>query len=101
MAELGTPQAMVNELQKMMLDGEVGEIVMSLDRVASNAACQVQIQASEMYPMLTCASMITPSPDFFTGVNSLDLRTEGSDTLAKTTKAVLEAYDSGTDAGAT
>lgn len=52
------------------------------------------------YPLLTLISMIAPSPDWFIGVNSINLLDENSNW--KTSISLnLYAYDSGTDSGTT
>lgn len=51
------------------------------------------------YPLLTLLSMIAPSPDWFIGVNSINLLDDNSNW--KTSISIdLYAYDSGTDNGA-
>ncbi len=52
------------------------------------------------YPLLTLLSMIAPSPDWFIGVNSINLLDTNSNW--KTSVSLdLYAYDSGTDSGTT
>ena len=50
------------------------------------------------YPLLTLLSMIAPSPDWFIGVNSLNLL-DASSNWKSSISLDLFAYDSGTDSG--
>ncbi len=50
------------------------------------------------YPLVTLVSMIAPSPDWFAGVDSLDLITNGS--WSSQLVVTLYGYDAGTDSGA-
>lgn len=54
-------------------------------------------KVSEEYPLVSLVSMIAPSPDWFVGVDSLNLFENGSFIEEKT--VVLYAYDAGTDSG--
>lgn len=53
----------------------------------------------ENYSLLTLISMIAPSPDWFIGVNSINLLDENSN-WKSSVSLDLYAYDSGTDSGA-
>ncbi|WP_299550176.1 spondin domain-containing protein [Seonamhaeicola sp.] len=55
------------------------------------------LQVSENYPLLTLASMIAPSPDWFIAINSYDLRNGGS--WVNSVTIDLFPYDAGTEDG--
>ncbi|WP_406684161.1 spondin domain-containing protein [Seonamhaeicola sp. MEBiC1930] len=55
------------------------------------------LEVNENYPLLTLASMIAPSPDWFIGINSFNLRNGGSWINSATID--LYPYDAGTEDG--
>lgn len=57
----------------------------------------IDLQVSENYPLLTLASMIAPTPDWFIAINSYDLRNGGS--WVSTATIDLFPYDAGTEEG--
>lgn len=61
---------------------------------------ETEITVHSDYPHLTLVSMIAPSPDWFIGVNGLDLQ-DGDGNWKSSISADLYPYDAGTDAGAT
>ena len=63
----------------------------------SPGTATVEITASEGRPFVTLVSMLAPSPDWFVGVSSLDLRDGGG--WADRVEVPLEVYDAGTDDG--
>lgn len=59
----------------------------------------MEIKVTEEYPLVTLVTMITPSPDWLVGVNSLNLYEDSAFVNEKT--VVLYGYDAGTDIGTT
>jgi hypothetical protein len=57
----------------------------------------MNITADQANPYLSFATMIAPSPDWFTGISRLDLREGGNWVKSKTMP--LYVYDAGTDSG--
>lgn len=64
----------------------------------SPGAATVEVVVSDARPLATVVSMIAPSPDWFVGVDGLDLR--DGDGWADRRTVSLAVYDAGTDAGA-
>ncbi|PAP78477.1 spondin domain-containing protein [Rubrivirga marina] len=65
----------------------------------SPGAATVEVTVSDDRPHLSVVSMLAPSPDWFVGVNGLDLRT--NDGWIDRTTVDLVVYDAGTDDGVT
>ena len=57
------------------------------------------VQVDSAHPMVSLVMMVAPSPDWFTGVSSVNLMESGAWVASKTLD--LEAYDSGGDDGTT
>ena len=57
------------------------------------------VQVDAKHPMVSVAAMIAPSPDWFTGAESVNLAASGGWVPART--LILYAYDSGGDDGTT
>ena len=71
----------------------------------SPGTAAVEIVVSDERPLATVVSMIAPSPDWFIGVDGLDLREPaptqaGDNGWADRVVVELRVYDAGTDAGA-
>lgn len=60
-----------------------------------NASSTITIYVNDRYPLFSCMSMLAPTPDWFLGVNAVDLR-QGSGWASDTTVQVY-AYDAGTE----
>ena len=58
-----------------------------------------EIKLEERHPLVSLVTMIAPSPDWFTGVAGVRLLEDGAWVAEQT--LVLEAWDAGTDGGAT
>jgi hypothetical protein len=63
----------------------------------SPGSISVKFKVSERYPLVTLVTMIAPSPDWFVGVDSLNLFENG--TFVDEKVVTLYAYDAGTDSG--
>ena len=98
MAETGATSILQQELQtKLASDGifdfKVGK------RVDSPGSDVIEITANEASSLLSFVSMLAPSPDWFVGVNSVNLFNNGQWVDKQTLD--IKAYDSGTDSGET
>ena len=70
----------------------------------SPGTARLDLTVTEDRPLATVVSMIAPSPDWFVGVDGLDLREPASasgDGWADRVVVTLHVYDAGTDDGAT
>ena len=59
-----------------------------------NTSTPIKITTNEKFPYLSFATMTAPSPDWFTGINYLDLRN-----IKSQINIPLYMYDAGTDTG--
>ena len=65
----------------------------------SPGSASVVVSATDQHSLITLISMVAPSPDWFVGVNSFDLRNNGK--WVPTQILDLFAYDAGTEEGMT
>ncbi len=65
---------------------------------AGVGSTSVEFSTSSTYPLLTLATMIAPSPDWFTGVHGVSLQDVNGNWIQNQT-IDLKLYDAGTDAG--
>ena len=61
----------------------------------------IELKADAMNDQLTVISMVAPSPDWFSGVASLDLCNHNTGEWKDSITLDLKAYDAGTDRGMT
>lgn len=99
-AEIGVETVFENTEVQAAIDAnsaqqffELGDIFLN-DR---NSRSLNGLQISESYPLITLLTMIAPSPDWFSGVNSLNLRDAGG--WRNTISIDLFPYDAGTEDG--
>ncbi len=97
-AELGNNAALQQEIETSINANNTEQLfLMSSVNTATGAVTISDVEINENYPLLTLVSMIAPSPDWFIGINSFNLR-ENNDWLNNAT-IDLFAYDAGTDSG--
>jgi hypothetical protein len=99
MAETGSKNPLNLEISNAILDKTAFKLISGGVINPSPGSVSLEFKVSENYPLVTLVSMIAPSPDWFVGVDSLNLFENGSFVDEKT--MVLYAYDSGTDSGTT
>lgn len=99
LAELGSPTAMVGEINVAVGTGAARPAVLE-PGVFVPGAVTVQFGATESHPLVTIVTMIAPSPDWFVGVHGLNLRDAQGDWREEII-VDLDPYDSGTDSGPT
>jgi hypothetical protein len=97
MAETGSKNPLNREIGKAILKRTAFRLLSGDGIGLSPGSITLEFKVSENYPLVTLVSMIAPSPDWFVGVDSLNLYEDGSFVNEKT--VVLYAYDSGTDSG--
>ena len=96
MAETGSPNPLRNEIQADINGGTAGVLVQG-PGINSPSGTSTSFTATTANPLVTVVTMIAPSPDWFIGVDSLDLRPGGQWVHEVTVD--LYAWDSGTDSG--
>ncbi|KYK23794.1 hypothetical protein AYK24_00745 [Thermoplasmatales archaeon SG8-52-4] len=97
MAETGDKSPLNLEIGNAILNKTAFKLISGGGISTSPGSVSVEFKVSEEYPLVTLVTMIAPSPDWFVGVDSLNLFEEGAFVNEKT--VVLYAYDAGTDNG--
>ena len=78
LAEQGRTDSFEEEINEAVTDGNAqGSFESSDRRILGEAVETLQFTATKEYSLVTFATKINPSPDWFTGVSSLDLRSSG------------------------
>jgi hypothetical protein len=99
LSETGRHMPLDGEIKAAIAKGTAGTLVESgpIKDFADSAVAIVKVDARN--PLVSLVAMIAPSPDWFTGIASVDLRDEKGWTASKTIE--LWAWDSGGDDGTT
>lgn len=97
MAETGSKNPLNEEIGIEILNKNALDLISGEGLNPSPGSISVNFQVSENYPLVTLVTMIAPSPDWFVGVDSLNLYVNGSFIEEKT--VILYAFDAGTDSG--
>jgi hypothetical protein len=97
MAETGSKNPLNQEISTAILNQDALDIISGDGISLSPGSVNVTFQVSENFPYVTLVTMIAPSPDWFVGVDSLNLFENGAFVEEKT--IVLYPYDAGTDSG--
>ena len=87
------------EIQAAIDHGGAGALVQARPIDQMPGVTEFEITVDERHPLVSLVTMIAPSPDWFTGVADVRLFENGA-WLAEKSLA-LEAWDAGTDSGAT
>ena len=99
MAETGGKTPLDSEIEQLIAEGNTCELISGSGIKPAPGEASVTFTVTEECPLVSVVSMIAPSPDWFVGVSSLDLRGDGEwiDQLA----IDLYPWDAGTDSGET
>ena len=97
MAETGSKNPLTIEIGNAIIDKTAYKLISGNGIPTSPGSVSEEFMVSENYPLVTLVTMIAPSPDWFVGVDSLNLFENGSFVDEKI--VVLYAYDAGTDSG--
>ncbi len=99
MAETGGTSALSNEISVARTAGDVFGSTIIASGLNSPGTTGAQFVATDGFTKFTWVAMLAPSPDWFVGVNGLDLKLLGHwrDNMV----IELYTYDSGTDSGST
>lgn len=97
-AERGNNIALQEEIETSINTNNAEQLLlMSSVNMATGSVTFNDVEISKNYSLLTLVSMIAPSPDWFIGINSFNLR-ENNEWLNNAT-IDLFVYDAGTDSG--
>ena len=96
MAETGGTGALSNEVNAAILQGTAGELVLG-SGIGSPASTSTGFTATQAHSRLSLVTMVAPSPDWFLGVDGVELFENGR--WIDTKVIELHAWDSGTDSG--
>jgi len=98
-AERGSGYKLIKEAEWAIKINRALDIFDGQDIKHSPGTSIVQFQLTEEFPQVTLVNMLAPSPDWITGVSSLNLCENGAWVETKTIPAAV--YDAGTDEGRT
>ena len=96
MAEVGSTFLLTQEINAAINDGEAKSAILG-SGISSPGSTSVMIEVDALHSAVTLVSMIAPSPDWFIGVNGVELMEDGE--FVDELVVELFAYDAGTDAG--
>jgi len=96
-AEVGGTSLFSNEIQTAIANGTAASAIAAPRLSGLPNSTSSSFSISESHPLVTLASMVAPSPDWFVGVTGLTLR-ENDAWLGRVT-IDLDAYDAGTEEG--
>lgn len=97
MAETGSKSALQSEVNAAISDGFAGSVLSGGGIGTSPNGVRLSFDIDSDYSLVTLVSMIAPSPDWFVGVDSLNLL--DGDHWVNQSLIPLPPYDSGTDSG--
>jgi hypothetical protein len=98
-AEFGSKASLTNEVNIAISNNTAFSLISGPGINPSPGLASTEFTISREFPLVTVISMIAPSPDWFTGINSVSLLEEGEwvDELV----LLVYLYDAGTDSGLT
>ena len=99
MAEWGSTSPLDSEVGAAITAGHASEVIISDNYPMSPGSVGTTFTVTPATPLSTIVTMIAPSPDWLTGVNSLDLRNGNS--WVEELVVDLFPFDAGTDSGTT
>jgi len=96
MAETGATATLASEIDAAILAGSAGTRLNG-PTLFTPGSTTMDLTATLTHPQLTLVTMIAPSPDWFVGIDGLDLLENGH--WIESVAVDLYAWDSGTDSG--
>ena len=97
MAETGNKALLEGEVAALVAGGQAEMLLSGGGIGVSPGSVVLDVTVSASFPLVSLVSMIAPSPDWFVGVDGLDLR-DGAGWVSEV-DVPLYAYDAGTDSG--
>ena len=98
MAETGAISILLTEVQSVIDEGRALAAIQGGGVAVSPGSTSVEFTVNRDYSLVTLVSMLAPSPDWFVGVNSLQMIDENG-AFRPLITIDLNLYDSGTDGG--
>jgi len=99
MAETGAQSTLASEVEAAKTDGKA-QFVLSGAGATAVDSVELEFDINQAYPLVTLASMVAPSPDWFVGVRDLSLFDNNAGDWHQTVTVQLAVYDAGSDSGA-
>ena len=98
MAETGSAFLLRTEIEAQITLANALSVISAGGISNSNTSVSTEFEVNDAYPLVSIFSMVAPSPDWFIGVDSIDLSDDNGGFVASKTVDLL-VYDAGTDAG--
>lgn len=99
MAERGSTTPLQSEVQTQIAAGHAYSVINGGGLFPSPGFASATFDADSRFPLATLVSMVAPSPDWFVGVDGLNLMENGA--WRERVTVDLAPFDAGTDDGAT
>ena len=100
-AEIGSNSAFNSEVQTNINNGNTEQYIDGSNLNSAQGSIVIEdLEISDAYPLLTLATMIAPSPDWFIGINNVSL-VDDMGNWKSTITMDMYVYDAGTEEGAT
>jgi len=99
LSEMGKHTPLDSEIQAAITAGTAAELFETSALQDISASVESEVQVSDNFPMVSVVAMIAPSPCWFAGAPSVNLKQDGKWVPTKT--MMLYAYNAGTDDGMT
>ncbi|WP_198038411.1 spondin domain-containing protein [Photobacterium angustum] len=96
-AETGSKIALESEIGVIQNNGNSGNTISGNGIPATGDEVEVQFDISQEHPLVSVITMLAPSPDWFTGVDSVPLFKDGK--WQNKVEVQLWVYDAGSDSG--
>ena len=97
MAETGAKGPLTSEVDVLIASGDAEHLLSGGGIGLSPGAVAIEFDVSSAFSHVSLVSMLAPSPDWFVGVDALDLYAGGA--WASEVDTALYVYDAGTDSG--
>lgn len=97
LSEEGAHSPLDMEIKQAMMAGKAGMMFATDFFLDVNAPKMFMVHASKAYPLVSVIGMIAPSPDWFFGVQNVNLMPEGK--WADKVEVMAYAWDAGSDNG--
>ncbi|WP_064606595.1 spondin domain-containing protein [Photobacterium sp. J15] len=98
-AETGSKNLLRNEIGDLQNQGDSGATIDGSGIPEGSTSVTATFEVSQDHPLVSIVTMLAPSPDWFTGVNSLPLYVDGE--WVEEIEVQLISYDAGSDSGLT
>ncbi|MCF6317860.1 MAG: spondin domain-containing protein [Proteobacteria bacterium] len=100
MAETGGTGSLAGEINNMIMNtGSSEDLIFGTGNIAATGMDVIEFGITESHPLFSIVTMIAPSPDWFVGVDRINLLQSG--VWVDELMVDLQPYDAGTDSGST